>query len=166
MKKRLKPKRESGESSRFESPLHADRVIDRLKSELTSEISLLYGHNRYFVSHEKMHNSHYFEVHQQGNALLPERVVTGAVRQLDEQSSLVECEIKKAERYLPGFEYAAVAILLAAVITTLEGPAIREMVILLWALLVIATVCILWLRRRLRQRSDPLIERIQRIVQG
>ena len=118
------------------------------------------------VSHEKLHDSHYFEVHQAGNNLLPERVVTGAIRQLDEHSSIVECEVKSAERYLPGFEIAAVAALLAAMITTLEGSAIKEMVILGWALLVIATACVFWLRRRLRKRSDPLIVLIQSILRG
>ncbi len=141
-----------------------DDAIARLDSELKSEFSLLYGHNRYLVSQEKLHDSHYFEVMQRGNRWLPERVVTGTIRQLDDQRSFVECEIKFAERYLPGFEYAAVGILLAAVITTLDGSAIREMVILLWTLLVIAAVGVVWLRRRLRNRSDPLIERIQRIL--
>jgi hypothetical protein len=52
------------------------------------------------------------------------------------------------------------------VITTLEGSAIREMALLQWALLAIATVFVLWLRRRLSKRSDPLIERIQKILSG
>ncbi|MCY3779033.1 MAG: hypothetical protein OXG78_01875 [Chloroflexi bacterium] len=166
MKKRLKLKGKPSDTYRFESPLHMDDAIARLNSELKSEISLLYGPNRYMVSGEKLHDSHYFEVLQRGNKWLPERVVTGTIRQLDAQRSLVECEIKSAERYLPGFEYAAVGILLAAVITTLDGSAIKEMVILLWTLLAIAAVCVVWLRRRLRNRSNPLIGRIQSTLKG
>lgn len=143
-----------------------DTAIARLNTELKGKFSLWHGHYRYQVSHEILHDSHFFEVQQLGNNWLPERVVTGVVRQLDEYSSLVECEVKQAERLLPGFEFAAAGMLIAALITTLDGSAIRELVVLLWALLAIATVFVLWLRRRSRQRRDPLIERIQRILQG
>lgn len=166
MKQRLKLKRERSDAYRFESPLHMDSVIPRLKRELKSGSSLFYYPHDVWVSHEKLHDSYYFEVRQRGNNWLPKRVVTGAIRQLDEHRSLVECEIKTAERYLPGFEYAAAGILIAAVITTLDGSAIREMALLLWALLAIATLFVLWLRRRLSKRRDPLIERIQRILSG
>ena len=166
MEKRHKPKREPGDTYRFESPLPMDMVIERLNSELKSKYALPFGYIFYFVSQEKLGDSHHFEVEQLGNNWLPNRVVIGAVRQLDEQRSLVVCEIKSAERYLPAFEIVAAAVLLAAVITTLEGTAIREMVILLWALLLVATVGVTWLRRRLNQRRDPLIERIQSILQG
>lgn len=166
MKKRHKLQNETGETSRFESPLRAENAIVRLKSELIGKFSLWHGHYRYKVSHEELHDSHVFEVQQLGNKWLPERVVTGVVRQLDERRCLVECEVKKAERILPGIEFAAVGVLLAAVITTLDGSAIKEMVMLLWAFLAIVTAGVLWLRRRSRQRRDPLIERIQRILQG
>lgn len=166
MKQRLKLKRGRSGAYRFASPLRVDAVIPRLQRELKNDISHLYDPYRFRVSHEKLHDSYYFEVRQRGNNWLPERVVTGAVRQLDEQSSLVECEVKTAERYLPGFEYAAVGILLAAVITTLQGSAIREMAILLWVLFAIATAFVIWLRRRLSKRGDPLIARIQNILTG
>ena len=166
MQKRLKLKRERSDSYRFESPLHVDAVIPRLKRELKSGFSLFYYPHNVRVAHEKLHDSYYFEVRHRGNNWLPERVVTGAVRQLNEHSSLVECEIKTAERYLPGFEFAAAGILIAALITTLDGSAIRELVVLLWALLAIATVFVLWLRRRLSKRVDPLMARIQNILSG
>ncbi len=93
MKKRLKQKRERSDSYRFETPLPVDAVIPRLKRELKSGFSLFYYPHNVRVSHEKLHDSYYFEVRQRGNNWLPERVVTGAVRQLDKRSSLVECEI-------------------------------------------------------------------------
>ena len=166
MKKPHKLKSEPGNTYRFRSPLLADAAIARLNSELKGKFSLWHGHYRYRVSHEKLRDSHYFEVQQLGAKWLPERVVTGVVRQLDEQSTLIECEVKKAERLLPGFEFAAAGVLIAAVITTMDGSAIRELVILLWALLAVATAFVLWLRRRQRHRTDPLVERIQRILQG
>ena len=166
MKKRLKLKNNAGETTRFESPLSADNAIARLKRELKSQYSPLFGYNHIAVSHEELHDSHYFEVHQQGNKWLPERIVTGVIRQLDEQRSLAECEVKKVERYFPVFEYAAAGILIAALITTLEGSAIRELVVTHWVLLAFASVCVHRLRRRRRQRRDPLIERIQRILHG
>ncbi|MYD08766.1 MAG: hypothetical protein F4X02_01865 [Chloroflexi bacterium] len=136
------------------------------ESELKSQYSPLFGYNHIAVSHEELHDSQTFEVHQLGNNWLPERVVTGRIRQLAEQRSLVECEVKKAERYFPVFEYAAAGILIAAWITTVNGSAIKKMVMLLWALLAIVTAGVLWLRRRSRQRRDPLIERVQRVLQG
>jgi hypothetical protein len=73
MKKRLKLKRERSDTYRFESPLHVDTVIPRLKRELKSGLSLFYYPYNVWVSHEKLHDSYYFEVHQQGNNWLPER---------------------------------------------------------------------------------------------
>ena len=143
-----------------------DTAIARLNTELKGKFSLWHGHYRYRVSHEKLHDSHYFEVQQLGNKWLPERVVTGVVRELDEQRCLVECEVKKAERLLPGFEFAAAGILIAALITTLDGSAIKELVILLWALLAIATVFVLWLRRRFSKRIDPVVDRIRTVVEA
>lgn len=165
MKKRLKLKRKPSKALRFETALPMDAAMDHLDNVLEREFSLLHKWPRFRVSRERLHDSHYFEVRQQGNNWLPERVVTGTIRQLDDHRSLVECEIKSAERYLPGFEYAAVGVLIAAVLTTLDGSGIREMAVLLWMLLAIATVGVVWLRRRLRNRNDPLIERIQKTLQ-
>lgn len=164
MTKRHKPKRKPIATYRFTSPLHMDAAIKRLKSELKGEYSPLHGYIHLSVAHEELRDSHCFEVHRLGSKWLPERLVIGDIRQLDDQTSLVECEIKIAQRHLPAFEYAAVGVLIAAILTTLNGSAIREMVILLWALLGIATFGVVWLRRRLRKRRDPLVSRIQSIL--
>lgn len=145
----------------FESPLHMDIAMARLNSWLEQEFSLLHEPFRFRVSSEKLHDSHYFEVRQRGNNLLPERVVTGNIRQLDERRSLVQCEVKTVGRYLSGFEAALVGIVGAAIFTTLSGEAITEYVILMWIIACVSTTCVIWLRRKLRKRHDPIIERIQ-----
>ena len=67
LKKHLKPKNEPGNNYRFRSPMPVDAAIARLNTELKGKFSLWHGHYRYRVSHEKLHDSHYFEVQQAGN---------------------------------------------------------------------------------------------------
>lgn len=166
MKPPLKLKRKPGKALRFETALPMDAAMERLDKELEREFSLLHEGRRFRVSSEKVHDSHYFEVRQRGNNLLPERVVTGTIRQLDEERSLVECEVKSVGRYLVGFEIAVVGSFLSTLISSFDSEAVTEYVVILWGFLLVCGLVITRLRRRLRQRSDPIIERIQQTLQG
>ncbi len=165
MKKGLKLKRKPSKALRFETALPMDAAMDRLDNVLEREFSLLHEWPRFRVSSERLHDSHYFEVRQQGNNWLPGRVVTGTIRQLNHNRSLVECEVKTVGRYLVGFEIVIVCCFFSTLITTIEGTAVNEYVIILWMFLAVSGWFIARLRRRLRQRTDPIIERIQKTLQ-
>lgn len=149
----------------FVSPLHMDIAMTRLNSWLEKEFSPLHESYPFRVESQKLHDSHYFEVRQRGNNLLPKRVVTGSIRQLDEHRSLVRCEVKTVGRYLIGFEVSVLALVFLTAFTLFSGEAITINVLSLWALVAVAAVAVRWWRRKLRQRPDPILERIQRALE-
>ncbi len=166
MKKAPRPGRREGH--RFETPLPAELALARLHDLLPREVWGLQRRPLYQVSSEQLDDAIYFEVREHvRDHRTPThyvRVLSGQIREVDESTTLVDCE-PKGTAQIPAIMFGFALVLSGIPVYLASRGELATSELIGFGLIAALAFIFAFLSSSRKIARDPVLDRIERYIQ-